>query len=248
MFVKKGGTSMKCENCGAELRDGLRCPVCGAEHKMICPDCLTEIRDRPGVCRLCGKELIPAWNVNRTELEDRGIHAFMPFRMERNTDIYLGGNPDDGGYAFENAAGFRGKFTRKIVLPGLVEGYPIYGIWNEFFCVGRDFAPERYDETFDRMKTLEVVEVTNGTRELFTYALYGCCGLQRLILPRTLKTMYSDFYDLFTDGISPMKNGIRKSPVTIQYRGSREEWEKVAKTSRIEQYIDLGKVIMEYDG
>ena len=238
---------MKCCCCGAELDSVLHCPVCGASHKTVCPNCIAEISDRAGSCRICGEERIPAWNVSREEMKRLGIHAFMPYRMERNNDIYLGGNRDNGGYDFQNYVGYHGELREKIVLPGLVESLPVFGIWNEFFCLGSEFAPNTYRQTFERMSRLKIIEVGNGTREIFTYAFYGCCGLERLILPRTLKTLYYDFYDLFTDGEKPMQNGVFKTPVTIEYRGSREEWERIGKTSRILDYIKMGKIVMQYN-
>ena len=54
--------------------------------------------------------------------------------------------------------------------------------------------------------------------------------------------MFYDFYDLFTDGVSPLQNGFYKKDVTIRYRGSREEWERVAVTSRFNDYVKMGRI------
>ena len=46
--------------------------------------------------------------------------------------------------------------------------------------------------------------------------------------------------------MSPLQNGFYKKDVTIRYRGTREEWEKVALTSRFWDYVELGRIRMEY--
>ena len=232
---------MNCEHCGKPLK-GAVCPACGAEYLPVCIHCQAAVPAGSERCPVCGSEVLPGWNVSREEMERRGMHAFMPYTPEHNYDIYLGGNPDGGGYVFHNDPGFSGPVPEKIVLPGLVEGRPIYGIWNEFFCVGDEFTPDRYDETFRRMLPLKTIIVSNGIREIFTFGFFGCCGLEILELPRTVQKMFYDFYDLFTDGASPLQNGFFKKDVTIRYRGSREEWERVAVTSRFNDYVKMGRI------
>lgn len=236
---------LNCEHCGTELQEGL-CPNCGAEYLPVCLRCQAQVPRGSSACPVCGGEVLPGWNASLEVLEREGIHAFLPYRGERIYDIYLGGNPDGGGYAFHNDPGYTGPVRERIVLPGLAEGRPIYGIWNEFFCVGDEFTPDRYDETFRRMLPLKTIIVSNGIREAFTYAFFGCCGLETLVLPRTLRKMFYDFYDLFIDGSAPMQNGFRKTDVTVRYRGSREEWERVIRTSRFDRYVEMGRIRMEY--
>ena len=180
-------------------------------------------------------------------MEERGIHAFMPYTPEHNYDLYLGGNPDGGGWEFHNLRGYvREPPEPRVVLPALVEGRPIYGIWNEFFCVGDEFTPDRYDAAFRRMLPLKTIVVSNGIREVFTYGFFGCSGLETLVLPRTVQKMFYDFYDLFTDGSSPLQNGIVKTNVTVRYRGSREEWDRVILTSRFNDYVEMGRIRLEF--
>ena len=238
---------MNCEHCGAELRDG-ECPSCGAEYRPVCIHCQAVVPPGSDRCPVCGGEVLPGWNASRETLERAGIHAFLPYMSERIYDLYLGGNPDGGGYVFHNDRGYTGPMREKLVLPGLAEGCPIYGIWNEFFCVGDECAPDRYEETFRRMFPLKTVVVSNGIREAFTYAFFGCCGLETLVLPRTIQKMYYDFYDLFTDGKSPLQNGFYKTDVTIRYRGSKEEWSRVIITSRFQDYVDMGRIRMVFEG
>lgn len=150
---------------------------------------------------------------------------------------------------FHNTIGYTGPVQERIVLPALVEGRPIYGIWNEFFCLGDEFAPELYDATLRRMLPLREIVVSNGIREVFTYAFYGCAGLETLVLPRSLKKMLYDFYDLFSDGLDTvMHGGQKKAPVTIRYRGTKAEWDKVAVTTRFWSYVEAGCIRMEYLG
>ena len=115
------------------LRGGV-CPNCGAEYRPVCIRCQAVVPVGSGACPICGGEVLPGWNVSREEMERRGMRAFMPYMPEHNYDIYLGGNPDGGGYVFHNDPGFTGPVPERLVLPGLAEGVPIYGIWNEFFC------------------------------------------------------------------------------------------------------------------
>jgi hypothetical protein len=212
----------------------------------VCIRCQAQVPPGSGVCPACGAQVLPGWSVTREEMAAMGCHVFMPYPAEHNYDIYYGGNPDGGGYVFHNDVGYTGPVTDTLVLPGLVEDVPIYGIWNEFFCLGDQFAPDRYDETYRRMLPLKTIIVTNGIREAFTYAFFGCCGLETLVLPRTLRKMFYDFYDLFTDGHSPLMNGCMKSDVTVRYRGSREEWERVEVTSRFQDYVRMGRIRMEF--
>ncbi len=238
---------MNCEHCGAELREG-NCPSCGAEYLPVCIHCQAMIPTGSEVCPSCGGEVLLGWNVNAEEMECRGIRAFLPYRDEHNYDIYLGGNRDGGGNDFHNTVGYSGPIKEKLVLPGLAERRPVYGIWNEFFCQGDEALLSSADAAFRRMLPLKTIVVSNGIREAFTFSFYGCCGLETLILPRTLKKLFYDFYDLFGDGISPMSNGFYKSNVTVRYRGTREEWERVIRTSRFEEYVVKGRIRMEFLG
>ena len=43
-----------------------------------------------------------------------------------------------------------------------------------------------------------------------------------------------------------MGNGVRKSPITIRFRGTEAEWGRVAVTSRFWDYVDMGCICMEY--
>ncbi len=238
---------MNCEHCGTAL-EGSVCPACGAEYRPVCIDCQAVVPAGSEHCPVCGGEVLLGWNASREEMGKRGIRAFMPYTPEHNYDLYLGGNPNGGGYVFHNDPGFMGPMSERLVLPGLTEGIPIYGIWNEFFCVGDEFTPDRYDETFRRMLPLKTVVVSSGIREVFTYGFFGCCGLETLVLPRTVKRMFYDFYDLLLDGVSPMQNGFRKTDVTLRYRGSREEWERVLVTSRFQDYVKMGRIRLEFLG
>lgn len=238
---------MNCEHCGAELREG-NCPSCGAEYRPVCIRCQAVVPPGSKTCPVCGGEALPGWNVSREEMEQRGIHAFLPYRDERNYDIYLGGNRDGGGNDFHNTVGYTGPITERLVLPGLAEGRPIYGIWNEFFCMGDEALMTSPEAAFRRMLPLKTIVLSNGIREVFTFAFYGCCGLETLELPRTLKKLFYDFYDLFADGAGPQSGGAKKSDVTIRYRGTREEWERVIRTSRFQDYVERGRIRMEYLG
>lgn len=236
---------MICEHCGTALRGDV-CPSCGAEYRPVCIRCQAVIPPGSETCPVCGGEVLLGWNVSREEMEHRGMRAFMPYTPEHNYDIYLGGNPDGGGYVFHNDPGFTGPVPERLVLPGLAEGMPIYGIWNEFFCTGDGFTPERYEESFRRMLPLKHIVVSNGVREVFTYAFFGCSGLETLELPRTVQKMFYDFYDLFLDGKSPMQNGCFKKDVTIRYRGTPEEWKRVILTSRFQDYVEMGRIRLEF--
>jgi len=236
---------MKCEHCGAELRNE-KCPVCGAEYRPVCIHCQAPVPPGSPVCPACGGEVLLGWNASLEELERRGIHAFLPWMSEHNYDIYLGGNRDGGGNDFHNTVGYTGPIGETLVLPGLAEGRPIYGIWNEFFCQGDEAIMNGFESLFQRMLPLKTIIVSNGIREAFTYSFFGCCGLETLVLPRTLQKFFYDFYDLFLDGTGPLENGFYKRDVTIRYRGTREEWERVAVTSRFQAYVDMGRIHLDF--
>ena len=236
---------MRCEHCGTELQEGV-CPACGAEYRPVCIHCQALVPPGSTVCPACGGEVLLGWNASREELERRGIHAFLPYSHEHNYDIYLGGNRDGGGNDFHNTVGYTGPMGEKLVLPGLAEGRPIYGIWNEFFCMGDEAIMSSFDSVFRRMLPLKTVVVSNGIREAFTYSFFGCCGLETLVLPRTLKKFFYDFYDLLLDGVSPMENGFYKKDVHIRYRGTREEWERVTVTSRFQSYVEMGRIRLSF--
>ena len=238
---------MKCDICGGVLREeDLSCQDCGARYIRICKDCGEALPQGAERCRVCGGRGLPGLDMTREEMAAAGMHCFMPYSHERVYDVYLGGNHDGGGYVFHNTVGYTGPALDRVVLPAAMEGRPIYGVWNEFFCLGDEFAPELYAETYKRMLPIREVVLSHGIREAFTYAFFGCCGLEVLELPLSIQRMYYDFYDLFTDDAESRRNGWVKSPVTIRYRGSKEQWEKVTVTSRLWEYVEQGKIIMEY--
>ena len=241
---------MKCELCGKELDAiTLRCPGCGAKYTRVCVDCGAAAPASEERCPRCGGETLPGLDMTRREMAEAGIKAFMPYTYERVYRIYLGGNPDGGGVFFHNTPGYTHVPPReRVVLPALVEGLPIYGIWNEFFCVGDEFVPALREATYARMTPIREIVVSNGIREAFTFSFFGCAGLETLELPRSLESMKYDFYDLFLDGEEPMGNGVKKSPVTIRFRGTEEDWGKVAVTSRLQSYIAMGCIRMEFLG
>lgn len=198
-------------------------------------------------CGVCGGEGLPGLDMTRQELLAEGIRCFIPYLNERDYRIWFGGNRDGGGGDFQNVPGYtRNPPRERVVLPALVEGLPIYGVWNEFFCIGAEFAPERREAVFARMSPIREIVLSSGIREAFTYAFFGCVGLELLELPRSLIAMKNDFYDLFLDGKEPMGNGVRKSPITIRYRGTEAEWGRVAVTSRFWDYVLMGCIRMEY--
>jgi len=241
---------MKCELCSAELDAAtLRCPGCGAKYTPVCVRCGAAMKVGEETCPRCGGEGLPGLDMTREELTEAGIKCFMPYAGDRVYDIYFGGNHDGGGWEFHNFRGYvREPPQPRVVLPALVEGRPIYGIWNEFFCVGDEFVPGKQEAAFARMMQIREIVVSNGVREAFTYAFFNCAGLETLELPRSMVSMKYDFYDLFMDGQEVMGNGVKKTPVTIRYRGTEEDWKKVAVTSRFWDYVDMGCLRMVYLG
>jgi hypothetical protein len=241
--------SMKCEVCSAALDpETLRCPVCGARHTRVCVGCGRVPEPGEAVCRECGEALVPGLDMTREEMSAAGQKCFMPYSGDRVYKIYLGGNRDGGGHVFHNLPGYtHTPPERRVVLPSLVEGHPIYGIWNEYFCVGDEFI-EDSQGTYARMMPIREIVVSRGIQECFTYAFFGCAGLEVLDLPRSLKRMMNDFYDLFMDGKEAMGNGVKKRPITIRYHGTEEDWKKVAVTSRLWDYVYKGCIRMEYLG
>ena len=241
---------MKCELCSAELDAvTLRCTSCGAKHARVCAGCGKVLPPESAYCPTCGDEALPGLEMTRQELLQAGIKCFMPFTQDRNYDIYFGGHNDGEGYLFNDIKGYTHEPPQeRVVLPSVVEGYPIYGVWNAFFSTGDDFLPELEEATYARMMDLHEVVLSNGIRDVMSYAFFGCAGLEALELPRSVKSMKHDFYDLFTDGNEPMGNGVKKTPVTIRYRGTEEDWQKVAVTSRFWEYVDKGFIRMEYLG
>ncbi len=241
---------MKCERCFTELDAHLRCPGCGAKYTPVCVHCGAALEEGEGRCKRCGGEdILPGLDMTREELAAAGIRCFMPYAGDRVYDIYFGGNHDGGGWEFHNVRGYvREPPEARVVLPALVEGRPIYGIWNEFFCVGDEFVPGLQEAAYERMMQIREIVVSNGVREAFTYAFFNCAGLETLELPRSMTIMKYDFYDLFMDGQEPMGNGVKKTPVTIRYRGTEEDWRQVSVTSRFWDYVDMGCIRMEYLG
>ncbi len=239
--------SMKCEVCRAELDpEKERCPVCGAKYTRICLGCGRVPGPEETVCAECGEALVPGLDMTREELIAAGQKCFMPYSGDRVYKIYLGGNMDGGGHVFHNRRGYtRMPPESRVVLPSLVEGHSIYGIWNEYFCVGDEFMPEVKAATYERMMRIREIVVSRGIRECLTYAFFGCAGLELLDLPRSVKSMKNDFYDLFMDGKEAMGNGVKKAPITVRYHGTREDWEKVDVTSRFWEYADLGCLRLE---
>lgn len=240
---------MNCVRCGAELDPKtLLCPECGARHIRVCNHCGRAQDPAAERCGTCGGETAAALDMTREEMTAAGLKCFMPYVKDHNFDIYLGGNLDGGGYVFHNLAGYTAPPAERVVLPGSVEGYPIFGIWNEFFAVGDEFAPELQQATYARMMPIREIVVSPGIREAFTYAFFGCAGLEVLELPKSLISMKNDFYDLFIDGKEAMGNGVVKAPITIRYHGTAEDWERVGVTSRFQDYVRMGCIRMEYLG
>jgi len=240
---------MNCEICGAPLdEETLRCTGCGAVYTRVCTHCGSAMGVRDEACSFCGgREGLPGLNRTLDEMKAAGMKCFMPYTVDRNYNIYLGGNQDGGGYVFHNLPGYTHvPPERRVVLPSLVEGRPIYGIWNEFFCVGDEFIPALQAKTYARMMPIREIVVSHGIQEAFTYAFFGCAGLEVLDLPRSLKAMKNDFYDLFIDGQEAMGNGVKKTPITIRYHGTEEQWQQVAVTSRFWDYVQMGCIRMEY--
>ncbi len=240
---------MKCELCSAELGADLRCPACGANYVPVCLGCGRVLPKEARRCPDCGGEALPGLEMTRAELRKAGLKCFMPFTQDRNYDIYFGGHNDGEGYLFNDIKGYTREIPEsRVVLPSVAEGLPIHGVWNAFFCAGDDFLPELAEATFERLTAIREVVLSNGIREVMSYAFLGCAGLENLELPRSVRIMKHDFYDLFTDGQQPMGNGLWKSPVTVRYRGTEEDWQKVAVTSRFWDYVQRGYIKMEYLG
>ena len=240
---------MKCELCSAELGADLRCPACGAKYVPVCPDCGRVLPGEARRCPDCGGEALPGLEMTRAELREAGLKCFMPFTQDRNYDIYFGGHNDGEGYLFNDIKGYTREIPEsRVVLPSVAEGLPICGVWNAFFCAGDDFLPELAEATYERMMAIREVVLSNGIREVMSYAFLGCAGLETLELPRSVRSMKHDFYDLFIDGQGPMGNGVWKTPVTVRYRGTEEDWRKVAVTSRFWDYVKRGFIKMEYLG
>ena len=242
---------MNCEICGAALNaETLLCPDCGAKYTRVCVHCGAAAEAGETVCPVCGGDTVPGLDMTRAEMVAEGMKCFMPYSTERVFHIYLGGNQDGGGYVFHNLKGYTADPPKaRLVLPGLVEGMPIYGIWNEFFCVGDEFIdPQEQAAAYERNMQIKEVVVSNGVQEAFTYSFFGCAGLEVLELPRSLRAMKNDFYDLFMDGKETMGNGVKKTPITIRYHGTAEDWAQVAVTSRFTDYVNLGCLKLEFLG
>jgi len=241
---------LNCELCGAELDEAtLRCPSCGAKYTRVCADCGRVADVGEHSCSECGGECIPGLDMTREEMTAVGLKCFMPYSDDRVYKIYLGGNHDGGGWVFHNLPGYTEDPPRaRLVLPALVEGLPIYGIWNEFFCVGDRFMPDFQKETYERMMQIQEVIVSGGIQEAFTYSFFGCAGLKVLELPLSMKSFKNDFYDLFMDGHEVMANGVKKCPIIIRYHGTEEDWKQVAVTSRFWDYVTMGCLKLEFLG
>ena len=241
---------MKCELCGGELDAvTLGCPSCGAKYRMVCLGCGKVLGPEAARCPDCGEEALPGLEMTRAELTAAGLKCFMPFTQDRDYDIYFGGHNDGEGYLFNDIKGYtREPPQERVVLPSVAEGLPIYGVWNAFFSTGDNFLPELMEATYARMMAIHEIVLSNGLRDVMSYAFFGCAGLETLELPRSVKSMKHDFYDLFTDGKEPMGNGLMKTPVTIRYRGTEEDWQKVAVTSRFWEYVERGFIRMAYLG
>ena len=241
---------MKCELCGALLdAETLCCPACGAKYAWLCPDCGEPLPGGEERCPRCGERALPGLEMTRQELQEAGLKCFMPYAGDRVYQIYYGGHNDGEGYVFRDRRGYTHEPPqRRVVLASLVEGHPIYGVWNTFFCAGDELMPEQQEATYERMMAIREIVLSNGIQDVMTFAFFGCAGLELLELPRSLKNMKNDFYDLFKNGQDVMGNGVRKTPITVRYRGTEEDWRKVAVSSRFWDYVDLGCIRMEYLG
>ncbi len=239
---------MKCVRCGSELNIIKNsCAVCGCGYMPVCTGCAYIAPDFSAVCNSCGGEVLPVWNPSVDELQALGIHCFMPYTDDRVYDIYLGGNRDGGGYVFHNMAGYTGPSEETLILPSMVDGRFITGIWNEFFCIGDDFSPEAYDGTFERMYPIKKIIVSEGIKEAGIYAFFGCCGLNTLVLPKSMKKMKYDFADLFNNGLDFFPNGKVRGPITVCYRGSERDWAGVSVTNLFIDYVNKGYVKLLFD-
>lgn len=228
---------MKCVRCGTELAEGkTQCAQCGALYIQ-----------RSEECGHNGNRVSLIWNPTKEELGELGMRCFVPYMDDRIYDIYLGGLRDGGGYDFKSKAGYTGPSLETIVLPSMVEGLPIIGIWNEFFCAGIDYAPQNYEKTFERMYPIKKIVVSEGIREAGIYAFFGCCGLETLYLPKSMKKMMYDFSDLFPNGLEPYPNGKPRGPVTVCYAGSERDWAEVAVPSLFNEYVNKGYILLQFD-
>lgn len=239
---------MKCIRCGADLPENIiTCDKCGASYVLRCMDCgyISGSDIEHGTA--CAGQLLPVWNPSEDELLSLGIRCFMPFTDDRIYDIYLGGNRNGGGYDFRNKPGYTGPSLETVVLPSMVAGMPITGIWNNFFCTGEDFTPNAYDKTFERMYPIKNIIVSEGIREAGIHAFFGCCGLKKLVLPKSMKKMMYDFLDLFPNGLDPYPNGKERGPLTICYRGSEQDWTNVTIPTLLNNLMQKGYIELEYD-
>ena len=173
----------------------------------------------------------------------RCLHAFTDDRIY---DIFLA-HRNGGGYDFRNKPGYTGPSLETVVLPSMVAGMPITGIWNNFFCTGEDFTPNAYDKTFERMYPIKNIIVSEGIREAGIHAFFGCCGLKKLVLPKSMKKMMYDFLDLFPNGLDPYPNGKERGPLTICYRGSEQDWTNVTIPTLLNNLMQKGYIELEYD-
>jgi hypothetical protein len=238
---------MKCAVCGEELSPNSRlCTGCKTKYIHACTICAKEAAVTAATCPDCGGAVDLIWNPSVEELTALGIHCFIPYTDDRIYDIYLGGNRDGGGYVFHNTVGYTGPIKETIVLPSMVNGRPIYGIWNEFFCTGDALFPDAYNKTFERLYPIKHIVVSDGIKEAGIYAFTGCFGLETLTLPKSMIKMHYDFYELFKNGLSLLPNGETRKPVSIHYKGSKEEWERVALPSLFNDFVGKGYIKLVY--
>ncbi len=239
---------MKCARCGTMLPDEkLTCDKCGTSYIPRCMDCGYIAGSNMEHSPDCPGKLLPVWNPSENELLSLGIRCFMPYTDDRIYDIYLGGNRNGGGYDFRSKAGYTGPSLETVVLPSMVAGMPIIGIWNNFFCIGEDFAPEIYEKTFERMYPIKNIFVSEGIREAGIHAFFGCCGLETLVLPKSTKKMMYDFLDLFPNGLNPFPNGKARGPLSICYRGSEQDWANVSVPTLLNDMVKKGYIELIFD-
>ncbi len=237
---------MKCVNCGRELTEkDIICPACRTRRVTACMSCGRIETEGRALCPRCGGEVLPVYDLTVEEMRQRGFKCFIPFADDHIFDIYLGGNRDREGYVFHNEVGYTGELTETVVLPSMVNGHMIHGVWNEFFCNGDCFFPaEVLRGTLERMLKVKKIVVSNGIKDIWTFAFIGCSGLETLVLPRSVKRMKYDFYDLLSEGLVPLSPGQERKPITICYEVSRSQWEDVDISSRLVEYMDKGYVIL----
>lgn len=239
---------MKCVKCFSELKEDEKiCSVCGTERVTACMSCGKKALPGRTVCPDCGGEILPVYEMSVAQMKKEGFHCFLPFTEDRIYDIFLGGNHDGGGYVFHTTVGYTGEAKETVVLPSMVDGHMIHGIWNEFFCNGDCFFPGTYQDTVDRMINIKKIVVSNGIKDIWTFAFIGCCGMETLVIPTSVTRMKYDFYDLLSNGLEQLRPGHERKPITICYRGSREQWEKVDVSSNLGIFQDKGYIIMRYD-